>query len=163
TLGDGEIVGLIGPNGAGKITVFDLVLGLARSDAGTVTLLGADFTRCTAHARARAGLGRSFQDARLWPSLTVEHAIAVAYERHHEARAALPAMLGLPVTVDAETAARDEALALIELLGLGAFRNRFVAELSTGTRRVALPTCEERRIRHSERLARTCVANSRQE
>ncbi|HEY4409646.1 MAG TPA: ATP-binding cassette domain-containing protein, partial [Acidimicrobiia bacterium] len=83
-----------------------------------------------------AGLGRSFQDARLWPSLTVEHAITVAFERHHAARAAVGAMLALPVAVDAEAAVRDEALALIDRFGLGAFRNKFVAELSTGTRRI---------------------------
>jgi ABC-type branched-subunit amino acid transport system ATPase component/branched-subunit amino acid ABC-type transport system permease component len=136
TVSDGEIVGLIGPNGAGKTTVFDLVTGLARPDSGTVALLGTDVTGWPAHARARAGLGRGFQDARLWPSLTVEHAIAVAFERHHNARAALPAMLRLPVAVDAEAAVREEALALIELFGLGAFRNTFVAELSTGTRRI---------------------------
>ena len=136
SVSEGEIVGLIGPNGAGKTTLFDLVTGLARPDAGTVWLSGVDVSDWPADARARHVLGRSFQDTRLWPSLTVTDAIAVAFERHHRAPAAIPAMFGLPVSTDAEAAVREQTAALINDLGLRPFRDKFVAELSTGTRRI---------------------------
>ncbi len=67
-LREGEILGLIGPNGAGKTTLFDLVSGFQALDGGRVLLHGQDVTRLPAHARARAGLGRSFQNA---PALAV--------------------------------------------------------------------------------------------
>src|SRR5206468_6158347 len=88
-LHQGEILGLIGPNGAGKTTIFDLICGFTPSNSGRVHLLGHDVTDWSADRRAWAGLGRSFQDARLWPSLTVREAIAVGLERQIDVRAAL--------------------------------------------------------------------------
>ena len=66
-VGTGEIVGIIGPNGAGKTTMFDLISGFTPLQAGRVMLAGHDVTSLGAAGRARAGLGRSFQDARLFP------------------------------------------------------------------------------------------------
>ncbi|NNF89720.1 MAG: MFS transporter, partial [Acidimicrobiia bacterium] len=85
----GEIVGLIGPNGAGKTTFFDLVTGFTPEDSGDVLLEGRDITGLAPYRRARRGLGRSFQDARLFPSLTVEEAMAVALEQEVEVRSAV--------------------------------------------------------------------------
>jgi branched-chain amino acid transport system ATP-binding protein len=82
TLADGQILGLIGPNGAGKTTLFDLISGFVPMDAGEISLAGETVTELSPDARSRAGLARSFQDARLFPSLTVEENIAVALERH---------------------------------------------------------------------------------
>jgi branched-chain amino acid transport system ATP-binding protein len=90
----------------------------------------------SADRRARVGLGRSFQDARLFPSLTVAECIAVALERHLEFRDPLACAMGLPAVAEAEVEVAWEVHELIELLGLGAFRNKFVSELSTGSRRV---------------------------
>ncbi len=132
----GEILGLIGPNGAGKTTVFDLISGFLIPDAGNIKMLGEDITNWTPDRRAGFGLGRSFQDARLFPSLTVSECIAVALERHLEFRDPLACALGLPAVAEAENEVAWEVHELIELLGLGAFRNKFVSELSTGTRRV---------------------------
>jgi ABC-type branched-subunit amino acid transport system ATPase component/predicted MFS family arabinose efflux permease len=64
---EGEIVGFIGPNGAGKTSLFDLLSGFSTPDTGRVELHGRDVTNRGAAARAAAGMGRSFQDARLWP------------------------------------------------------------------------------------------------
>ena len=64
TLHPGEIVGVIGPNGAGKTTLFDCISGHLPC-AGRVVLGGRDISRLSPHRRARAGLGRSYQDARL--------------------------------------------------------------------------------------------------
>ena len=65
----GEIVGIIGPNGAGKTTLFDLISGFVPADRGTVHLGDEDISGCSVAERAWRGLGRSFQDARLFPAL----------------------------------------------------------------------------------------------
>jgi len=132
----GSITGLIGPNGAGKTTVFDLVSGFLRPDTGRIMLDGVDITDWSPDRRSWAGLGRSFQDARLFPSLTVAENIAVALERHLEFRDPLASALGLPAVAQAEVDVAWSVHELIELLGLGAFRNKFVSELSTGSRRI---------------------------
>jgi branched-chain amino acid transport system ATP-binding protein len=135
-LHDGEILGLIGPNGAGKTTIFDLISGFLIADAGRITLAGEDITRWSPERRSWAGLGRSFQDARLFPSLTVSENIAVALERHLMFRDPLADALGLPAVSEAEVDAAWSVHELIELLNLDAYRNKFVRELSTGTRRI---------------------------
>ncbi|WP_436795894.1 MFS transporter [Actinospongicola halichondriae] len=135
-VGPNEILGIIGPNGAGKTTLFDLLSGFVRPDDGTITLAGHDVTGLDAAGRARRGLGRSFQDARLFPSLTVDEALAVSMERWVKSRGAVAAALHLPNVYDSEMAVRKRVDELIELLGLGAYRSKFVSELSTGTRRI---------------------------
>lgn len=67
----GEIRGLIGPNGAGKTTVVNVATGVYAPDAGTVRLAGEDVTRLPTHQRARRGLIRTYQAARLFDQLTV--------------------------------------------------------------------------------------------
>ncbi|MCZ7536481.1 MAG: ATP-binding cassette domain-containing protein [Acidimicrobiia bacterium] len=136
SLHEGEILGLIGPNGAGKTTILDLVSGFQDLNAGQVLLDGEDVTGLAPHARARRGLGRSFQSAILWPSLTVAEAIATGCEPEVAVRAALPAFFRLPVVSDSEADIAARVDELIDLLGLGDYRDKFVGELSTGTRRV---------------------------
>ena len=135
-VGTNEIVGIIGPNGAGKTTLFDLVSGFVPVDHGRIRLAGEDVTDLRAAARARRGLGRSFQDARLFPSLTVHEALAVSLERWVGSRDPLSAALHLPHAYDSEQQVRRRVDELVELLGLGAYRSKFVHELSTGTRRI---------------------------
>jgi ABC-type branched-subunit amino acid transport system ATPase component/MFS family permease len=137
----GEILGVIGPNGAGKTTVFDLVSGFTPSTAGTITLNGRDITTMSAAARAELGLGRSFQDARLFPELTVQETLAIAQERFVGSRSVFVAALHLPMAVDAEQHIALRTDELIELMGLGDYRHSFVRELSTGTRRVVDLAC----------------------
>ncbi|MHB8464278.1 MAG: ABC transporter ATP-binding protein, partial [Acidimicrobiales bacterium] len=131
-----EILGLIGPNGAGKTTVFDLISGFVAPDAGHITFRGNDVTGWSPDRRARTGLGRSFQDARLFTSLTVAENIAVALERHIEVRDPLGEALGLPEVAESEIEVAWKVHELMELLGLDAYRNKFVSELSTGSRRI---------------------------
>ncbi|MGI8938749.1 MAG: MFS transporter [Iamia sp.] len=137
----GEVMGIIGPNGAGKTTLFDLISGFVDADDGRVEVGGRDVTGVSAAGRARHGLGRSFQDARLWPALTVEETIAVALERWVEVRDPLSAALHLPGVFDSEEQVRDRVAELMELFGLGPFRSKFVRELSTGSRRVVDLAC----------------------
>ena len=133
---EGEILGLIGANGAGKTTVFDLVSGFVAPTAGTVHLLGQDVTGWSPDARARLGLGRSFQDARIFPSLTVAENIALSLERHLAVHDHVAAALGLPAVREVEEDVAWSVADLVELMNLGAFRDKFVSELSTGSRRV---------------------------
>ncbi len=67
----GSIVGVIGPNGAGKTTLFNVISGLVTPTAGTVHMHGVDITKTSVPARARAGLGRTFQTSSYFPGLSV--------------------------------------------------------------------------------------------
>ncbi len=147
----GEIVGVIGPNGAGKTTLFDTVSGFTRPDAGTIELrvdhdddsvpVARDVTRLAPHARAALGLGRSFQDGRLFPALTVRETIAVACERAVRVRNPVAAALHLPAVSRSEAAVAERVDELVERLHLEAFADRFGHELSTGTRRIVDLAC----------------------
>ena len=140
-LHQGQILGLIGPNGAGKTTLFDLITGFTPMDAGRIVFQGQDVTRLGAWERAALGLGRSFQDARLWPSLTVEESIAVALHDEAEIQAAFPALMGLPRVAESEEDLTEKVDDLIDLMGLSAFANKFISELSTGSRRIVELAC----------------------
>ncbi|WP_193367582.1 ABC transporter ATP-binding protein [Pelagibius marinus] len=78
TVSEGTITGLIGPNGAGKTTLFNLVAGLLRPEAGSVTFLGEDITALPPHARFRRGLLRTFQIPQEFHRLTVLENLMVA-------------------------------------------------------------------------------------
>ncbi|MGI9030075.1 MAG: ATP-binding cassette domain-containing protein [Ilumatobacteraceae bacterium] len=140
-VGRREIVGVIGPNGAGKTTVFDLISGFTPLDRGRVVLDGVDVTAMNPAERAARGLGRSFQDARLFPEMTVSEALAVALERWVHNRSALAAAFRLPGVFDDEEATTRRVDELLELMHLGDYRHSFVRELSTGTRRVLDLAC----------------------
>ncbi len=78
TVREGEIVGLIGPNGAGKSTLFDCITGHLTPDGGQVFLRGQDVTGWPEHRIARAGLGRTFQQTRVFGGMTVRKNLLVA-------------------------------------------------------------------------------------
>ena len=140
-LRQGEIIGLIGQNGAGKTTLFDCISGFLPIEGGTVELRGRDVTGWAPHERARAGLGRSFQEALLYPTLTTWETIAIAFERHLASRDMVAAALHLPASYESETDLAARVEALIELMGLGAFRDKLLGELSSGSRRIVELAC----------------------
>ncbi len=125
----GECHALIGPNGAGKTTLITLLAGELRPDRGAIRLRGRDVTGWPTHLRARAGLGRSFQIAQLFPEFTAEDnaALAVQATQGHSFRfwrdASRDASLRSPAR---------EALARAGLADRGATR---VSDLSHGERR----------------------------
>jgi branched-chain amino acid transport system ATP-binding protein len=136
----GSITGVIGPNGAGKTTVFDAICGLVAAQ-GMVLVAGNDVTEQSVAGRAAAGLGRSFQDAKMFPSLTVAETLAVALERHGKRIGPLNAAIGLGPSRAAERGVSERVEQLIERMRLEAFRDKFCAELSTGTRRIVDLAC----------------------
>ena len=140
-LHQGEILGIIGPNGAGKTSLFDLLSGYLTPDRGRLFLEGTDITNLSPDRRAWLGMGRSFQDARLFPGLTVMETISLALERKVEVRDPVATALGLPVVRESERKVAARADELIELLGLQAFHSKFIRELSTGSRRIVDICC----------------------
>ncbi len=137
----GEILGIIGPNGAGKTTLFDLISGFLVPTAGRIFLNGDDVTEKTPDQRALLGLGRSFQDARLFPSLTVRECIGTALERHIKVKDAIATAVLSPASKASERWVTEEVDRLVELLHLEAFADKFISELSTGSRRVVDLAC----------------------
>ncbi len=146
TISAGEIVGFIGPNGAGKTSLFDAISGFLPIDGGRVLMAANDgetydLTERPAQVRSRLGLGRSFQDGRLFPALTVRETIAVALECSVAVKDPIAAALYLPAVIDSEAAVYERVEQLIEFMGLEAFRDKFTHELSTGSRRIVDLAC----------------------
>ena len=133
-VGAQEVVGLIGTNGAGKTTLMNAIGGFVPC-TGRVEVLGADVTRLAPERRARRGLGRTFQSARLFGDLTVRETLQVALEGRHRT-GFTSAALFLPRGYRADRRQRADAEEIIAFLGLGPYADRFCAELSTGTRRI---------------------------
>lgn len=136
-----EIVGLVGPNGAGKTTLFDVISGFLPGSRGRIWLDGHELTGLAAPARARRGLGRSFQDSRLFGSLTVHETVAVAFARSIHAFDPVTAACRLPARQLTEAAVAARVDHLVEVLGLHWLRDRRVRELSTGQRRLVDLAC----------------------
>ena len=82
----GERLVILGPNGAGKTTLFNVVTGLLRPTGGRIHLLGEEVSRLAPHARARRGLGRTFQVTTLFPGLTVLDSVLLAVQGRDRAR-----------------------------------------------------------------------------
>lgn len=130
----GEIVGLIGTNGSGKSTLMNAVGGYVAA-SGTVELFGRRIEGHSPARRARAGIGRTFQAATLFPELTVLETVKVALEARDRTRL-LEVALFSPRAARGERRKRAEAAELVDFLGLGRYADTSISELSTGTRRI---------------------------
>jgi len=126
---DGERIGLVGPNGAGKTTLFNLLSGQYRPSAGRVVFKGEDVTRLGAAARARRGIGRSFQLTNVFPTLTVLENVRMAVQARR-----LP---GLHAWRDARRFAEleDRAYAILESVLLEAKWDAPASALAHGEKR----------------------------
>ncbi|CAB4733804.1 unannotated protein [freshwater metagenome] len=134
---EGETVGLIGPNGAGKTTMFELLGGFVRSDSGQVSFLDREVTSLGPDARARMGLIRSFQDAALFPTMTVTECVMLALERVQPTSF----LVSLSGYAGAERRKEQRARELVSYMGLDRYRDKQIRELSTGTRRITELAC----------------------
>jgi branched-chain amino acid transport system ATP-binding protein len=131
----GSVTALIGPNGAGKTTVFNLITGLFAADAGEVHCFGSPLAGLAPNAIARVGLLRTFQTARVFPGMTALENVLVGAHRHVRMHP-FAQMLWLPVSRREERLLANQAEALLELVGLSAFRDTAASSLPVGAQKL---------------------------
>lgn len=125
----GIVTGLVGPNGAGKTTIFNLLSGALKPDAGRVILAGRDVTGKSLHLVSRLGLGRSFQDVRVFPTLTCAENCALYSQRVQEG--SLTRTLFLPrATLRNSRKALEIAREAVEYVGLSSMSDVPAGSLS---------------------------------
>jgi len=131
---EGEIFSVIGPNGAGKTTFFNLLTGIYTPDEGRILFLGQDITGSTPDKAAKLGIGRTFQNIRLFGAMTVLENILVG--RHIHTRVPyLHALLSTPLARKEERKALEEALSLLEYVGLLHRKDELARNLPYGEQR----------------------------
>ena len=131
---EGEIFSVIGPNGAGKTTFFNLLTGIYTPDEGRILFLGQDITGSTPDKAAKLGIGRTFQNIRLFGAMTVLENILVG--RHIHTRVPyLHALLRTPLARKEERKALEEALSLLEYVGLLHRKDELARNLPYGEQR----------------------------
>jgi ABC-type branched-subunit amino acid transport system ATPase component len=130
----GEIHGLIGPNGAGKTTVINMVSGLLAPSGGQIRLDGRAIQGMRPHLIARLGVARTFQNIRLFSDLSARDNVLVG--EHLVRKASLGArLLMLPAAAEEERTAKEQALALLERIGLADRAREKARNLSYGEQR----------------------------
>jgi len=134
TVEPGRITGLIGPNGAGKTTVVNLITGLLKLTAGSISLDGRDIHELPPHQVARLGIARTFQNIRLLKEASVLDNI-VAGCRQEETVPLYAQVLGLPAMRRARAASIARARVLMTELGMNEYADHLAGELSYGHQR----------------------------
>lgn len=130
----GDLFGLIGPNGAGKTTVFNMITGVYKPTSGRVLFQGRDITGNAPNRIAAQGICRTFQNIRLFSSLTVlENAMVGAFLRHKTTLGS--ALAYLPSAVKETSKLRHEAMHLLEVLDLAEVAHARSADLPYGMQR----------------------------
>ena len=131
---EGRIFGLIGPNGAGKTTVFNLVTGLLAPSGGTIAFAGHSLVGMKPHRITRLGLGRTFQNIRIFKAMTLIDNVVVGM--HAQLDYGVPGWLfALPGFRAREAGARERAHELLGWVGLDAKAQHMADELSYGDQR----------------------------
>lgn len=130
----GEIFGLIGPNGAGKTTLFNVITGMTPPTHGELFYEGINITNKRPHEIAMLGVARTFQNIRLFGTLTALENVMIA--RHiHTKSGVLEGVLGLPPAPQEEHAVRQRAMELLELVGLAEAAEMQARNFSYGDQR----------------------------
>ncbi|HTV23421.1 MAG TPA: ABC transporter ATP-binding protein [Polyangiaceae bacterium] len=130
----GEIFGLIGPNGAGKTTIFNVITGVYKPDGGQVHFSGRDISGLSPARIAEGGIGRTFQNIRLFRSMTAEQNVMVAGHRLHRS-GLVSAVLRTKSHADDERRLHERALELLEALGLRQHAAEAASSLPYGSQR----------------------------
>jgi branched-chain amino acid transport system ATP-binding protein len=134
TIPERSIVSLIGPNGAGKTTFFNMLTGVYKPTAGTIVFDGQNVTGKPPHAITERGIGRTFQNIRLFQSMTaLENTLVGMHARLHGGM--LKAVLRPPSVKREEVAARERAHELLEFCGLTGRNDEYARNLSYGDQR----------------------------
>ena len=131
----GRIVGLIGPNGAGKTSFFNLVSGVVAPDAGQVMLDGEDVTGLKMAERARRGLARTWQNLRLFPSLSVLDNLLIGTRDYPGERLSRLALQSGRIARD-ETQDRLKALDVLERIGLAGIAHTDIVNVPYGQQKL---------------------------
>ncbi|HEY4347380.1 MAG TPA: ABC transporter ATP-binding protein [Gaiellaceae bacterium] len=130
----GKVVSLIGPNGAGKTTFFNMLTGVYKPTSGSVTFLGEDVTGKPPHAITARGVGRTFQNIRLFPNMTTLENVLVGM--HSRLKANLfQAILRTGAVRREEAEARDKARELLKFAGLKRHEDEAAGSLPYGDQR----------------------------
>lgn len=130
----GQIFGLIGPNGAGKTTIFNLITGIYTPTEGTVELAGKNIVGMPPYKIAASGIGRTFQDLRLWRHMTVlEHIKMARYSKL--TYGLMGAFFGTAERERQETESEARAHELLSLLGIEHLHDQLVVNLPYGAQR----------------------------
>jgi branched-chain amino acid transport system ATP-binding protein len=130
----GQIRGLIGPNGAGKTTIFNLITGIYHPTEGKIFLEGDDITKLKPNQIADRGLGRTFQNLRLWRYLSVlDHVKMARYSKL--SYGLVGAFFGTPERVRQENSTEKMAMELLELVGISHLADQIVTNLPYGAQR----------------------------
>ena len=133
-LNEGELVGLIGPNGAGKTTLFNLLTGVYEPSEGTVTLDGHLLNGKSPYKIASLGLGRTFQNIRLFKDLTVLDNVLIAFGNHHKQHV-FASFLRLPAFYKSEKELKAKALELLKIFDLDGDAETLAKNLAYGQQR----------------------------
>src|SRR6185312_8388526 len=134
TIPQGTIVSLIGPNGAGKTTFFNMLTGVYKPTAGAVVFDGENVTGKPPHAITERGVGRTFQNIRLFQNMTALENVMVG--RHSRMKANLfNSVLRTPFVRREEQAARERARELLVYTGLGRKAQEVARNLPYGDQR----------------------------
>jgi branched-chain amino acid transport system ATP-binding protein len=130
----GEIHGLIGPNGSGKTTIFNMLSGYYKPTAGKITFEGKDLTGLPAHKITDAGFARTFQNLRLFKSMTVLENLLVAMG--HNAKAKVFEIIVSPIAAKNEDRLfTEKAMKWLDLLGISKFADHRATSLPYGSQR----------------------------
>lgn len=134
TIGKTEIAGLIGPNGAGKTTVFNLLTKVYAPTRGTILLNGNDMSGKTVHQVNRMGIARTFQNIRLFDTMTVEENVKVGLH-NTEAYSTLSGILRAPAYWRREREAHERALELLSIFDMQDLADHQAGSLPYGAQR----------------------------
>lgn len=134
SIAHGEILGLIGPNGAGKTTCFNVMTGVYQATSGHVSFDGHLLGGAKRHQITRLGIARTFQNIRLFKSMTALENVMVGADAHSRV-GFFDALLRTPRHLRTEQAARDRAAELLDFVGINAHSDEFAANLSYGDQR----------------------------